>query len=150
MQLTSEIMAHQSVIRCVKTMHTDQSGLPVGDKIFATASDLRDKTVMVWDMTTNKSIAVLKGHKGDIRALEFSRDGKFLFSAGQGGMLVWDLKKLDQPLPIENVRKDMDIFSLHTTSTQLFIGCRNHSLLPMSLSYQYPFSEQVDPPPPSG
>ena len=32
----------------------------------------------------------------------------------------------------------------------MFIGCRNHSLLPMSLSYQHPFSEQVDPPPPSG
>ena len=46
-------------------------------------------------MTTLTDMATLRGHKGEIRALEFSRDGKYLFSAGQGGMLVWDLRNFD-------------------------------------------------------
>jgi WD40 repeat protein len=37
----------------------------------------------------------LRGHKGEIRAVEFSNDGKYLFSAGKERMLVWDLRKSD-------------------------------------------------------
>lgn len=77
-------------------MHTDSNGVFVGDQIFATAGDKNDKTVQIWDMTTLKNATTLRGHRGEIRALEFSRDGKHLFSAGQGGMLVWDLRKPSQ------------------------------------------------------
>ena len=61
--------------------------------IFATAGDKQDKTVMLWDMISLTRMGTLTGHKGEVRALEFSKDGKYLFSAGQGGMLVWDLRK---------------------------------------------------------
>ena len=46
-------------------------------------------------MTTLTNMTTLKGHKGEIRALEFSKDGKYLFSGGQGGLLVWDLRNTD-------------------------------------------------------
>jgi len=72
--------------------------------IFATAGDKHDKTVMLWDMISLTQLATLTGHKGEIRALEFSKDGKYLFSAGQGGMLVWDLRKQGGP-PLEVIEK---------------------------------------------
>jgi WD40 repeat protein len=73
-------------------MPTDSNGQTVGDRIFATAGDQYDKSIHLWDMTTLTNMATLKGHRGEIRALEFSKDGRWLFSAGQGGMLVWDLR----------------------------------------------------------
>ena len=73
-------------------MHTNSQGETVGDRIFATAGDKNDKVIHIWDMTTLTNMTTLSGHKGEIRALEFSKDGKYLFSAGQGGMLVWDLR----------------------------------------------------------
>lgn len=95
MQAISDLKAHQGVIKCVKTMYTDSNGETVGDRIFVTAGDKSDKTIQIWDMTTITNMATLKGHKGEIRALEFSKDGKYLFSGGQGGLLVWDLRKTD-------------------------------------------------------
>ena len=82
MTMISDIKAHNGVIKCVKTMHTNQAGELVGEKIFVTAGDKYDKTIQIWDMTTLKNVSSLKGHRGEIRALEFSKDGKYLFSAG--------------------------------------------------------------------
>lgn len=80
--LISDIKAHQGVIKCVKTMPTNSQGETVGSSIFATAGDARDKCIHLWDMTTLTNMTTLRGHKGEIRALEFSKDGKHLFSAG--------------------------------------------------------------------
>jgi len=74
-------------------MQTDKAGQYVGPSIFATGGDKSDKCIHLWDIATLTSIDSLKGHRGEIRALEFSKDGKYLFSGGQGGMLVWDLRK---------------------------------------------------------
>jgi WD40 repeat protein len=82
-------------------------------------------------MTSLTCLATLRGHKGDIRSVEFSRDGKYIFSAGQGGMLIWDLRNTDQP--IELVEKKEDIFALKTTKNMMFMGCRNHSIIPMMM-----------------
>ena len=144
LQLIADIKAHSGVIKQVKAMHMGPNGQLVGEKIFATAGDKHDKTVQLWDMTTLKSVATLKGHRGEIRALEFSKDGKYLFSAGMGGMLVWDVRNTASP--IELIEKQMDIFALKATSKQLFMGCRNHSIIPMGLSYSDLFQNQVQMP----
>lgn len=88
MKQISSISAHNGAIKCVKVA-------PEGAEasIFATAGDKNDKKVILWDMISLTKMATLSGHKGEIRALEFSSDGNYLFSAGQGGMLVWDLRK---------------------------------------------------------
>ena len=95
MQVVSEMRAHNGAIKCVKAMPTVNGGL-AGDAIFATAGDISDKCIHIWDMMTFTNMTTLGGHKGEIRALEFSKDGKYLFSAGQGGMLVWDLRNTDR------------------------------------------------------
>jgi WD40 repeat protein len=56
-------------IKCVKTIPNIQNG---GDLIFATAGDKNDKTICLWDVTTLTNMTTLKGHKGEIRAIEFS------------------------------------------------------------------------------
>jgi hypothetical protein len=40
----------------------------------------------------------------------------------------------------------MDIFSLKATKSQLFMGCRNHSIIPMGLSSSELFIDQVQAP----
>jgi len=90
-----------------------------------------DKCLHIWDMTTLTNMSTLQGHRGEIRAIEFSKDGKYLFSAGQGGMLVWDIRNTEQPL--EWIEKHMDVFSLKSTKSHLFLGCRNHSIIPVGL-----------------
>lgn len=95
-------------------------------------------------MNTFQSQTTLKGHKFDIRALEFSKDGKYLYSAGHGGMLVWDLRNLGDP--VEKIEERQDIFCLKSTQNMLYLGCRNHSIIPVGLSYQKLFADQVHPP----
>ena len=92
MQVISEMKAHHGAIKCVKAMPM-RGGQTVGDAIFATAGDMSDKCIHLWDMMTFTNMTTLAGHRGEIRDLEFSKDGMFLFSAGQGGTLVWDLRK---------------------------------------------------------
>ena len=73
----------------------DDGGDGATDSLFVTAGDKSDKSLHLWDMTSLTCLATLRGHKGEIRAVEFSRDGKYIFSAGMGGMLVWDLRNTD-------------------------------------------------------
>ena len=40
----------------------------------------------------------------------------------------------------------MDIFSLKSTEKQLFMGCRNHSIVPMGLSHHSLFHDQLQAP----
>jgi eukaryotic-like serine/threonine-protein kinase len=47
--------------------------------------------VRVWDATTGQEVLTLKGHKGPIRSVTFSPDGRRIFSLGDDGVLrVWD------------------------------------------------------------
>lgn len=48
--------------------------------------------------------------------------------------------------PIELIEKHMDIFSLKSTEKQLFMGCRNHSIVPMGLGHHSLFQDQVQAP----
>lgn len=114
---------------CIGSDGNDGDGAT--DSLFVTAGDKSDKSLHLWDMTSLTCLATLRGHKGDIRSVEFSRDGKYIFSAGQGGMLIWDLRNTDQP--IELVEKKEDIFALKSTKNMMFMGCRNHSIVPMML-----------------
>lgn len=140
MQIISDIKAHQGAINCVKVKSNNQDG----ENIFVTAGDRYDKCMHIWDMTTLTNMATLRGHKGDIRAVEFSKDGKYLFSAGMGGMLVWDLRNTDSPM--ELIEKHMDIFALKATQSHLFLGCRNHSIIPVGLSSGTMFADHVQQP----
>jgi WD40 repeat protein len=46
----------------------------------------------LWDATTGKNTANLKGHRGGIQSLAFTADGKTLASAGEDGSIkLWDL-----------------------------------------------------------
>jgi len=54
------------------------------------------REVRLLDATTKQQLAVLDGHAGAVRALAFSRDGRFLAAAGglparQGEVRIWDV-----------------------------------------------------------
>jgi hypothetical protein len=82
-------------------------------------------------------VGTLKAHKEDIRALAVGGPSStLLYSGGKGSqhggaLLIWDLRKPNAP--IEEKEKNLDIFSLATTQTHLFMGCRNHSVYPVNL-----------------
>lgn len=47
--------------------------------------------VLVFDLTTGRRPSLYKGHRADVRALEWSADGKRLYSASQdGNIIVWE------------------------------------------------------------
>lgn len=57
-----------------------------------------DKQIALWDLISLTNVGTLKGHKDEIRAMNITMDGNFLFSAGKGSnnggaLLLWDLRK---------------------------------------------------------
>lgn len=44
---------------------------------------------------------------------------------------MWDMRNTSSP--IELIEKAMDVFSLQITRSHLFMGCRNHSIVPVGL-----------------
>ena len=64
---------------------------PKNDKEFSSGS--HDKSIKVWDATTQKCIKTLTGHSQGVWALEYSSDGKNLLSASPDAVCkVWDVK----------------------------------------------------------
>ena len=57
---------------------------------------------------------------------------------------MWDMRNTSTP--IELIEKAMDIFSLKATKTHMFMGCRNHSIVPMGLGGSSLLIDQVHAP----
>ncbi len=62
------------------------------------ASKGGDNTVVLWDLTEGKPRQTLKGHKGQVHALAFSKDGRWIATSGattKGNVwevILWDAK----------------------------------------------------------
>jgi len=50
-----------------------------------------DTVIHIWDLTTRKEMHALKGHKGAVTSLAFSRDGTLASGAMDRSVIVWDL-----------------------------------------------------------
>ncbi len=71
-------------------------------RVLATSS--KDTTVKLWEPESGKLIRTLEGSTGAVTGLTFSYDGRYLASAGPGGILIWetDLGKRVAHIP-ENI-----------------------------------------------
>jgi WD40 repeat protein len=67
-----------------------------------------DKLVKLWDPTTGKERATLKGHQSSITALAYTRDGKLLASGDEGGTVkLWDVATKKVHATIEGYSKEI-------------------------------------------
>merc|ERR1712087_192597 len=66
------------------------------------AGGTEEKTVAVWDIKDQVTVATLQGHEGDVTALSFSENGYYLATASKDGTVkLWDLRK---PLNIQTLK----------------------------------------------
>lgn len=66
------------------------------------AGDLTSENIFLWDAFTGKKIGTLKGHRGSIKSLCFSADGRFLVSGSTDTtVLIWDYRKMIQQPPFK-------------------------------------------------
>merc|ERR1712032_1155483 len=91
--------------RCVR--HVQELGSGYGCMKFhpdglILAGGTEEKTVAVWDIKDQVTVATLSGHEGDVTALSFSENGYYLATASQDGTVkLWDLRK---PLNIQTLK----------------------------------------------
>jgi len=91
--------------RCVRHVQEQESGYrcmkfhPDG---LILAGGTENRTVQVWDIKDQVTVATLTGHEGEINALSFSENGYYLASASTDGTVkLWDLRK---PLNIQTLK----------------------------------------------
>jgi len=58
-------------------------------------SGSNDKTVRVWDLASGEVLLELMSHGGDVQSVAFSRDGEYIVSGGEDGIVrVWNVHSL--------------------------------------------------------
>merc|ERR1719440_2557906 len=86
------------------------------------AGGTTEKTVAVWDIKDQVTVATLAGHEGEVTALSFSENGYYLASASRDGTVkLWDLRK---PLNIQTLKisEDGPVNSVRFDSTGQYLA----------------------------
>ncbi|MBX9787807.1 MAG: protein kinase [Pirellulales bacterium] len=79
--------------------------------------------VYVWDLSVDKSPARLIGHEGGIYGLQFSRDGKTLFShASDGTLRLWHVATRSELLTLGSSDERIQCMGLHPHGKLLVLG----------------------------
>ncbi|KAL1870792.1 hypothetical protein VTK73DRAFT_2516 [Phialemonium thermophilum] len=81
---------HDHSISSIRFIPSGAAGAPSSGNLLVSAS--RDKTLRIWDVTTGYCLKTLRGHADWVRCVSPSRDGRFVFSAGDDNMArLWDI-----------------------------------------------------------
>ena len=62
-----------------------------------TAGYKSEKTITIWNLTENKPVNQLV-NKSELRTIDVSGDGVYVYAGGHSGVFVWDLRKTDEPV----------------------------------------------------
>jgi len=82
------LAGHQSIITCLDISAAEQAG-----QRHLALSGAEDGTLFLWDLDLMTRLQGLTGHKGEIRAVSLSPDGRWAASLGVDDMVgVWDLQ----------------------------------------------------------
>lgn len=115
--------------RCIRHMKDLSSGYGCMDfhpDGLIMAGGTEEKTVVVWDIKEQVTVATLTGHEGSVEALSFSGNGYYLATASKDGTVkLWDLRK---PLNIQTLKvSDGPVHSVafDTTGQYLAVGAKS-------------------------
>jgi len=110
--------------RCVRHMQEQESAYgcmkfhPDG---LILAGGTENRTVQIWDIKDQVTVATLTGHEGEITSLSFSENGYYLATASKDGTVkLWDLRK---PLNIQTLQiGDGPVNSVRFDSTGQYLS----------------------------
>ncbi|KAI9064650.1 Zn-dependent exopeptidase [Trametes sanguinea] len=129
---------HPKLFHSLHQEHSSVLSLAADAESIYTGS--QDGQISVWDKTTFKLKAVLRGHTGSVLALEYAADRHWLFSAsGDSTIRVWSTRN-HAPLYLLHPHLETDsgdLFSLAWCPglQTIYIGCQNTSLQWFSFSF---------------
>ena len=98
-----------------------------GGKTLATGSGAWDGTVKLWDVTTGRTIATLKGHTGLVASVAFSPDGTILASGlwddtFMGKVELWNVKTRQNTATFEGHTEFVNSIAFSPNGTTLASG----------------------------
>jgi len=99
-----------------------------------------DNEIRVWDLSTRKLLRVLKGHTGQINALDLRFDGNYLLSASADGELrFWDVETGDCLKILQGHRREILDCAFHPAGN-LAASCGEEGVLLWDLTTGLPLS----------
>jgi len=94
------------------------------------ASGSRDRTIIIWEMSTAMKIMMLVGHDNWVRALQFHPNGKYLLSVSDDKSIrIWDFKQGRAVKVLSDAHKHfVTCMDLHPKSLCLITGSVDNSI----------------------
>ena len=87
-------MEYVEPVRMLAGHNSDVVSICFHPKVLYVCTGSADKTVRVWDTVTGECLRVFNKHTRSVNAVQFSRDGKTLYSGDElGDICAWDINK---------------------------------------------------------
>lgn len=98
---------------------------PNGDRL-ATAS--KDATVKIWDLGNGRELKTYRGSKDAVRALAWSKDGKWIASTAGSEIHIWDAESAKLKTSLKGHEKAVSALAFHPDGNGLASGSDDTSV----------------------
>ena len=93
------------------------------------ATGQQDGSINLWNIAAQSVVMTFANHKNGTRDLTFSENGYQVITGGSNEVILWDLRKIKEPVKTAKLNKSFDLSCLSLTNSSAYLAAAGSSVV---------------------